>query len=106
MTIIAVLTTIDSRDDARAIARSLVEQKLAACAQISTIESVYTWGGEVQQSPEYRLLVKTSEERYPDVEAAIRDLHTYDLPAIIGLRVEHAFEPFAQWVADNSLGSD
>lgn len=106
MNTIAVLTTIDSQDDARSIANALVERKLAACVQISSIESVYSWEGAVQRSPEYRLLVKTTDERYAEVEAAVHELHTYDLPAIIGFRMEYAFEPFAEWVAENSCGSD
>ena len=106
MNTIAVLTTVDAKDDARVIAKALVERKLAACVQISAIESVYTWAGKVQESPEFRLLVKTTDERYPQVEAAIRELHTYDLPAILGSRMQHAYEPFAAWVAENACGSD
>ena len=106
MKTIAILTTTDSKDDAHRIASALVERRLAACVQISAIDSVYTWDGETQQSPEYRLLVKTTGERYAAVEAAIRELHTYDLPAIVGFDFEHAFEPFAEWVAENSSGGD
>ena len=100
MTIIAVLTTVDSKEDADTIARALVEKKLAACVQISAIESVYTWEGEVQESPEFRLLVKTTKERYPAVEAAIVELHTYDLPAIVGFPLPHAYAPYVDWVTD------
>lgn len=102
MTIIAVLTTIDSKEGAGKIARGLVEQKLAACVQISAIDSVYIWKGEVQEEREFRVLVKTTCERYSDVERAIRELHTYDLPAIIALPVTQAYQPFADWVAENS----
>ena len=99
---IAVLTTTDREEDGKAIARALVERKLAACVQISAIESIYTWEGEAEESAEFRLLIKTTSERYPEVEAAIRELHTYDLPAIVGFRMEFAFEQFADWVAENS----
>ena len=106
MTVIAILTTTDSRDNANAIAGTLVDRKLAACVQISGIDSVYSWEGEVQESPEYRLLIKTTDERYGEVEATIRDLHTYELPAIIGFRMDHAFAQFADWVAQNSSGGE
>jgi periplasmic divalent cation tolerance protein len=102
MTTIAVLTTIDSLEQARAIARALVERKLAACAQISTIESIYTWQGSTQDEQEFRVMVKTTEECYRDVEAAIRELHSYDLPAIYAFGMVHVFEPYAEWVAENS----
>ena len=104
MSIIIVLTTIDSADSAQQIASALVDRKLAACVQISRIDSVYAWQGEVQRDPEWRLLVKTTAERYADVESAIRDLHTYDLPAVVAVPVERGYEPFLDWVADNSSG--
>ena len=99
---IAVFTTTDSLDKARAMATALVERKLAACAQISTIESVYTWQGTTQNDQEFRVLFKTTTERYSDVEAAIRELHSYDLPAIYAFDMDRAYEPFAAWVFDNS----
>lgn len=102
---IAVLTSIDSPERARAIATALVERRLAACVQISAIESVYSWQGTVQNDREYRVLVKTVSERYPEVEAAIRELHTYDLPAIYALDVAEIFEPYAEWVAEHSAGA-
>ena len=106
MTTIAVFTTIDSIEQAHAIASALVERKLAACVQISTIESVYTWQGSTQNEPEFRVLVKTTEDRYAEVEAAIRELHSYDLPAIYAIGMERVFEPYAEWVAANSSGGD
>ncbi len=59
MSAIAVVTTVANRKDARSLARALVEAKLAACAQISRIESVYTWKGTVESGKEYRILLKT-----------------------------------------------
>ena len=106
MATIAVLTTVDSKKSAGTIASALVKQKLAACVQISAIDSVYTWDGEVQESPEFRLFVKTSDERYAEVEDTIRKLHTYDLPAIVGFPMPYAYGPFAEWVAENSAGAD
>ena len=104
MTTIAVLTTIDSLDHAQVIARTLVERKLAACVQISTIESIYLWQGEMQNDREFRLMIKTTAERYPNVEATIRELHTYELPAIYAFGTTQVFEPYAEWVAEHSSG--
>ena len=103
MTTIAVLTTIDSLEQARAIATALVERKLAACAQISTIESIYTWKGSTQDDQEFRVMVKTTEECYRGVEAVIRELHSYELPAIYAFGMTHVFEPYAEWVAEHSI---
>lgn len=101
---LAVLTTTDSLEQARAIARALAEKRLAACVQISTIESFYTWEGTVQNEQEFRILAKTTAERYTDVETAIRELHSYDLPAIYAFEACRVFAPYAEWVAENSAG--
>ena len=101
MNIIAIMTTTDSLDEARSIAAALVERKLAACVQISPIQSYYRWQGAVQNDEEFRILIKTVEERYADVEAAILELHSYDLPAVLALDVTHAYEPYCEWVDDS-----
>jgi periplasmic divalent cation tolerance protein len=105
MSTIAIMTTTDSLDEARAIAATLVERKLAACAQISSIQSFYTWEGKVQDDDEFRVLVKTTGDRYADVEAAILELHSYDLPAIVAFDITHAYGPYAGWVIDSVSGT-
>ena len=102
MTTIAVFTTIDTQEKARTIANALVERKLAACVQITAIESVYSWQGEVHNDKEFRVMAKTVAGRYEEVEAVIRELHTYDLPAIYAVDVALISAPYADWVAENS----
>jgi periplasmic divalent cation tolerance protein len=98
MTFIAVVTTIDSRDRALAIAHALVERQLAACVQLSDIESVYRWQGAVQQEREVRILCKTTAERYAAVEAAIKELHTYDVPAIHAIALDQVEPAYGAWI--------
>ena len=97
--LLLVLTTVATRADADALARAMVEQRLAACAQISAIDSVYRWQGAVQSEGEFRVLFKTTAERYPALEAALRSSHPYELPAIVALPVVQALPAFADWVA-------
>ena len=104
MSAIAIFTTIDSREKAQEIANALVERKLAACVQISPLESVFSWQGAIQHEQEFRLLIKTVKSRYADIEAAIRDLHPYDLPAIYAFDMAELYGPFADWIADNARG--
>ena len=99
---IAVVTTVGSKKEARRLARSLVEARLAACAQISRIESVYAWKGAIESGKEYRVLLKTTEESYPAIERAIRDLHSYELPAIHAFAFEHVYPAYAEWIAENA----
>ncbi len=101
---IAVVTTVANRDDALRLAHTLVERRLAACAQISQIESIYSWKGAIQQEPELRVLFKTTDERYALVESTIRELHPYDLPAIHAFAFEHVFPAYAEWIVHNAAG--
>lgn len=103
--LLAVCTTVATLDQAQTIARALVERRLAACVQIGAIESVYRWSGELRSEPEFRLLVKTTAARYEAVEAAIRELHPYELAAIYAVAVERAHAPYAAWVALCSAGA-
>jgi periplasmic divalent cation tolerance protein len=102
---LAVYTTVSSREQARELARALVQQQLAACAQICPIESFYGWRGTLQNEPEFRLLLKTTAARYAALELAIRRLHPYELPAIYALAAVRGFAPYARWVADSCSAS-
>ena len=101
---IAVITTVGNLGEASRMAHALVERKLAACAQICEIESIFTWKGAVQNEKEFRVLFKTTSEKYESVERAIRELHSYELPAIHAVAFEHVYEPYAAWIETNSRG--
>ena len=98
MSLLAVYTTVASREEALTMAKALVERRLAACAQIEEIESVYRWEGALHHEVEFRILFKTVAARYAEVEAAIRELHSYELPAIHAIAVERSDGRYADWV--------
>jgi len=102
MTAIAVVTTVGDKKEARRLARALVERGLAACAQIEKIRSVYTWKGKIEHGKEYRVLFKTVEARYDSVERTIRELHSYELPAIHAIPFAHISAPYAAWIEENA----
>ena len=93
-----VITTVGSAAAARTLARAMVERRLAACVQISAIESFYRWQGQVQNEPEFRVLFKTRPGLYAELEAAIRAIHPYELPAVHALPTAAAYGPYAEWV--------
>ncbi len=97
---IAVVTTLPSREQALALGRVLVEQRLVACAQVSATESVYAWNGAVQQEPEFRLLCKTTAARWAEVEAAILAQHPYMLPAIHACALDTVNTAYAAWISE------
>ena len=96
--LLAVYTTVATQEEARRMARALVERHLVACAQITPVESFYAWDGVVQHDSECRLMLKTTQSQYAAVEAAVRELHTYALPAIHAERVVQAEPAYAAWV--------
>ena len=97
-----VSTTTDSRDKAQTLASALVEQELAACVQIQgPIESVYRWQGTVEQSQEWLLTAKTKSSDFDNVEAAIRELHTYDCPEIVATAIVAGSDDYLKWLGDS-----
>lgn len=94
-----VLTTVATREEALALGRAMVEARLAACAQVQAIDSIYRWQGAVLQEPEHRLLLKTTAARAPALQASLHERHPYALPAIVAVPVVDALAPFAEWVA-------
>ena len=104
--VLLVLTTVATRADADLLARTMVEQRLAACAQINAIDSVYRWQGALQSEPEFRLLFKTTAERCPALQAALRASHPYELPAILTLPCSEVLDEFAAWVDEQMRQED
>jgi periplasmic divalent cation tolerance protein len=97
-----VVTSVGSRDEADRMARALVEQRLAACAQISAIDSYYVWADALHHDGEFRVLFKVAASAYDQAERAIRAVHSYDLPAIHAIPIARAHAPYAEWVVANS----
>jgi periplasmic divalent cation tolerance protein len=103
MAALLVLTNVPDATVADRIATALVEQRLVACVNVlAPCQSVYRWQGSVQRDTELPLLIKTTAERYPEVEAAIRALHPYELPEIVAVDIVHGLPGYLAWVAAES----
>lgn len=99
---VQVLTTVASSAEAERIASSLVERRLAACVQtIGPITSRYRWEGRTEQAEEWQCLAKTEASRYPEVEGAIRELHSYDEPEILAIPVLAGSEGYLGWISES-----
>lgn len=96
-----VLSTCGTMDEARGIARALVEENLASCVNIMKVSSLFRWRGKVEETEEHLLIVKTMSSVYWKVENRIRALHSYDLPEIIALKIEKGFTPYLKWVKES-----
>ncbi|MDT3737227.1 MAG: divalent-cation tolerance protein CutA [Denitratisoma sp.] len=100
MDALLVITNLPDAESARALAVQLVEQRLAACANLLTpCHSIYRWDGKVEESDEVPLLIKTSAARYAALEEAIRAYHPYELPEIVAVRIDRGLPDYLAWVA-------
>ncbi len=97
-----VLTTTASKAEAQKIAGALVERKLAACVNVvGPIASVYRWKGAVENAEEFLCLVKTTAAAAAKVQAAIQELHSYELPECVVLPIEDGSKDYLAWIAEN-----
>ena len=103
MTVIAVLTNLPDSESAFNLARELVSRRVAACVNVlPAATSFYRWQGKSEQSSEHPVLVKTTQDRYADLEAAIRELHPYEVPEIIAWPVTAGLPAYLAWVEQES----
>lgn len=97
--IVTLLTTTTSIEEASRIARVLVRERLAACANIiPRISSVYRWDGEVQEEEETMLVIKTTATQLDALEARVVELHSYDVPELLCIPVVAGHQPYITWV--------
>jgi periplasmic divalent cation tolerance protein len=95
-----VLTNLPDRAAAERLADTVVQKNLAACVNIlAPCRSIYRWKGAVQHDEEHPLLIKTTAERYPALEQALRAGHPYELPEIIAVPIQHGLPAYLEWVA-------
>lgn len=98
-----VLTTAGSADEAKKIARALVERRLASCVNIvPRIESVYRWKGQVESAEEWLLVIKIRAAAFERVRDAIEELHSYELPECIMLEIAEGDKAYLDWLAKNT----
>lgn len=94
-----VLTTASSADEAQRIARTLVEERLAACATLlPAAQSIYRWQGAIETANETLLLIKTTQEHMASLEARLHELHSYDTPEFLILRLDSGSKAYLAWL--------
>ena len=97
-----VFVTCEGRDQAEQIADKVVRDGLAACVNVMPgVRSCYVWEGKLTWSEEVLLVMKTTREGFERLEKRVRELHSYEVPEIIGVKVEVGFEKYLGWVRGN-----
>ena len=99
---IVILVTAASLEECKKIARHLVENRLAACVNISQpVRSVYRWEGQIADEEEFLMLIKSTRELFPELKSEISRIHSYHTPEIICIPVVDGSRNYLQWVSDS-----
>ncbi len=97
--VVIILCTCGAHDEALTIANSLIEGRLAACVNIlPPVHSIYRWLGKVETAHEVLLIIKTTQQRFPEVRDRITQLHSYDTPEVIALPVIDGSDKYFAWL--------
>jgi periplasmic divalent cation tolerance protein len=100
MSVVVVFSTFPSADKAAEVARTLVTEGLAACANlVGPVRSIYSWQGQVQDDTETLAVIKTTRETFDVMKARLVELHPYEVAEVIALPVEAGHAPYLDWVA-------
>jgi periplasmic divalent cation tolerance protein len=98
--LIVVVTSVGTEDQALDVAHALIRNRQAACVNIvAGVHSIYRWKGRVCADQEMLLLIKTVADEFEGVKETIQKVNTYELPEVLAYRVDHASEPFGDWIA-------
>jgi periplasmic divalent cation tolerance protein len=98
---VVVMVTASSADEAAHIGRALVEDRLAACANVvGPIRSIYRWEGAVEDAAEHLLVIKARAADFAAVERLVRELHSYDVPEVIALPLRAGSAPYLAWLGE------
>ncbi len=99
-----IYVTTSNRQEAINIARQLVKSRLAACANVlPDVTSIYRWQGALQEDSEAVLIVKTRRDLVDKVTAKVKELHSYDCPCVVSLRLEGGNEEYFEWITKETL---
>jgi periplasmic divalent cation tolerance protein len=104
---ILVMTSLPDAESAARVSRAVLESRLAACVnRLAPCESEYWWQGEIESAREWPLVIKSTQDRYAALEAAIRLAHPYEVPEIVAVPLAAGFAPYLAWVAQETRSAD
>ena len=100
---VIVFTTLPADGDPGSFARTLVEERLAACVNVlPTMESVYRWDGRIEGESERQLIIKTTRDRTPALWDRVRELHPYEVPEFVVVAIVDGNDAYLRWIADST----
>lgn len=99
---IIIQTTCANKIEATNIAKELIDTKLAACIQMSEIESFYTWENKFCKDKEILLNIKTKNDNFEKIQSKIKELHSYDLPEILSINIDNMSEEYKNFIEEST----
>ena len=99
---VIIVSTFPSKQSVTSIANKLVKRRFVACVNITTISSIYTWKGKIENQNEYLALFKTTKKNQSVLKKELKKLHPYDVPEIAEINVESVNQPYMKWLVDST----
>ena len=99
---VIIVSTFPSKQSVTSIANKVVKKRLVACVNITTISSIYTWKGKIENQNEYLALFKTTKKNQSVLKKELKKLHPYDVPEIAEINVESINQPYMKWLVDST----
>ena len=99
---VIIVSTFPSKQSVTSIANKLVKKRLTACVNITTISSIYTWKGKIENQNEYLALFKTTKKNQSRLKKELKNLHPYDVPEIAEINVKSINQPYMKWLVDST----
>jgi periplasmic divalent cation tolerance protein len=97
-----VMTMVASAEEADRLGRTLVEERLAACATVlPSARSIYSWQGKIESSDETLLLLKTATDQLAALESRVQELHSYETPEFLVIEIEAGSQSYLKWLSEN-----
>ena len=101
--LVLVLTTMPDDDRADALARTLVEERLASCVNVhAPMMSTYRWKGSIEREMERQLVIKTTRSRIAELETRLHALHPYELPECLVVPIDGGSDTYLEWAASQT----
>jgi periplasmic divalent cation tolerance protein len=96
-----IYITAGDLKEARKIGRILVEEHLAACANIFPITSIFRWKGNIDEANEFGIIVKTRTDKMKDIEKRVKEIHSYEVPCVVSFKIEDGSIDYLKWINDS-----
>ena len=103
MKFIMIYTTLPDKAITEKIAKILIEEKLIACANFFSVESIYKWKNKLCEGKEFALIMKTRKDLYKKLEKKLKELHPYEVPAIVSYEIKEGSKDYLSWIKEETI---